>query len=924
MTITIKAPGLEGQTFEARLIIGGVPQPTVTITNYGNTPEAVEMTALAQRVTVLDGEITNPSAGRTVVRDDGTTLLDLTGIAEAQTITGEMPNGAQAIIVVPAAAQKHGHGNGVHYKLPLDANNRFICEPGQRHRKWYYSKSGAALTRAQIATAAGVSEATVTGAWLLTRPQYGGSAETAIHADLFSIVRAGLTADNQPTRSDWYFLECGYEYSWDWGGFSGEDELHPMRIASFGSGAEPVVRLFNNYLMLPFCVTQDVRVSYDSKGNYWRNWCHAFDHVTFTREHVFSQSSLNTMHECLSLTAWYSVPNSTETWPAGTPLAGTPRWTPQGGNYTSCIYGGMSEGLLIEGNLFDHAGWGEGYDYNGAVNAPQPPTMFSHNIYLSESCRDLTIRHNFLSRASSCGVQLRGGVHLEGNMLIDNNIAAAVNSFSGVNQFNNVLDNVAVSSGYKRVAYAEGGYDWGYDVNGPLSAMKGNVIAHRANPDDPAEVAAKPGTNWLYGVSTSAKLADDTQSWKWSSQNRGVEGIPAATLDQTTIQRRAGTRLGKASGTIDEYVDYVAAQPSYRTVVREDVRWFKEWFGKPLSTRTAPADLVFEPDVDFEGFRWDNRYNWSTGDLPGRNVADTVDLAGNRVLFGTVEANIAALKSGGGMLDVTSGKLTIGTLTDAASLILRVAGQAWIGGSIHPLSVMSTSGRLALTGETADLDLHAGGHAQALLGPDCTVPAGRSLILSGQQVRVGWDGTGTATLDIAGKLEFRRGIMVSANPGNPELIRHVYRHIGKTVTGSVSGFTGRVAAVERTTVRGIKFDIWLDEVVGTPVAGDVFNVAPTWAADGNDTPNPVTIVTVGATGVAPLQRIRSGAVGDGLVEPTVTATVNLAPTAQIVVPAGLPAGTYDLTGPGVTVVNNGASLPAGVTVTGGKLVLTVS
>ncbi|MGN7871058.1 hypothetical protein [Paracoccus sp. 22332] len=37
----------------------------------------------------------------------------------------------------------------------------------------------------------------------------------------------------------------------------------------------------------------------------------------------------------------------------------------------------------------------------------------------------------------------------------------------------------------------------------------------------------------------------------------------------------------------------------------------------------------------------------------------------------------------------------------------------------------------------------------------------------------------------------------------------------------------------------------------------------------------------------------------------------------------LPTGTYELTGPGITVVNNGATLPAGVSVTGGKLVLEV-
>ncbi|MFC3631360.1 hypothetical protein ACFOM8_18145 [Paracoccus angustae] len=65
-------------------------------------------------------------------------------------------------------------------------------------------------------------------------------------------------------------------------------------------------------------------------------------------------------------------------------------------------------------------------------------------------------------------------------------------------------------------------------------------------------------------------------------------------------------------------------------------------------------------------------------------------------------------------------------------------------------------------------------------------------------------------------------------------------------------------------------------------------------ADGTDEARVLTVLTVGAPGLAPLQRIRSGAVGTGLAEPTVAATLTLAPTARIVVPAGLPAGIEEL------------------------------
>lgn len=242
----------------------------------------------------------------------------------------------------------------------------------------------------------------------------------------------------------------------------------------------------------------------------------------------------------------------------------------------------------------------------------------------------------------------------------------------------------------------------------------------------------------------------------------------------------------------------------------------------------------------------------------------------------------------------------------------------------QPLSAEAVSGRLALTGAASALDLYAGGQAQVLLGPDATVPAGKALVVSGQRARVGWDGAGAAALTVAGRLEWRRGVEITVDPSSPSAIRYVHKHIGRTVTGSVSGFTARVAAVERITARGTRYKIWLCDAAGQPVVGDTFQVSPVKGEAGTDTPNTLTVSAVGAGGIVPLQRFRSGV--QGTTEPTVTATLTLAATAQIVVPAGLAAGTHDLTGAGVTVaaLPAGYALPAGVTLTAGKLVLAVS
>lgn len=874
----------------------------------------------AGHVNVVDGPVSNPSSGKAAARLDGQTTLNLLNDAGPSEVSVTLGKDYKAPVRTPARAQKRGHPSGVHYWLPLDSNNRFVCEPGEKHRKWYLSKSPIALTKAQIAVNAGVAESTVTAQWLLTRPQYGGSEETAISANMHEMLRVDI---GNPGRSDHWFLERGYDYSnLDWGGFNGQDELHPVKIGAWGLGADPIVNISSNFLMLPYAVVQDVKTVRFIDGNHksiksWYGFATIYDHIDAGYSFDLQWTTFTTVREATVLSPYKDFPVNID----------TGKWLANG-NHVTGIYSNEADSLLIDSCFIDHAGWKEGYDYNGDASKPQPVTKYSHAIYLQTGTLDVTVRGCLLSRSASGAFQLRSGIHAESNLLVDNNIQAAINSFSGENQFNNVIDNVAFSAGYRRVAYEEGGFNWGYDVKGPQSSMVGNVIAHRANPDDPAEIAAKPNGNWDYGVNLEfPHLVEDTQSWKWSNPvlARNVEGIDPAILDETTIWRFTGTKLGKTWASLQEMVDHVAALPIKGDFVREAVRWTKSRFGTPIPERATPANLTFYPDMRLEGFRWDNRYNWSTKDLPGAHIADGVDLGGNFVQFGNTNADIAALESNGGLLDVVSGKLKIGALSDAAEMTIRKAGQIWIGDAAHSLSVEAFGGRLALEGAVADLDLEAGGMAQILLGPDCTVPAGKSLVVSGQRACVGWDGTGNAALTIAGKLVFRRGIEVTTADGGSEKIRFVYKHICQEVIGSISGFQGRVAGVERASGRSEIYKVWFDDVNGTPQVGDVFTVQPLRNADGTETQNKITIGSVGTMGIVPLQCFRSGAIGNGLTVPTVTATVNLASTAQIIAPAGLPQGqSYDLTGPGVTVINNGATLPPGISLTGGKLVYTAA
>jgi len=83
------------------------------------------------------------------------------------------------------------------------------------------------------------------------------------------------------------------------------------------------------------------------------------------------------------------------------------------GGHSQGLYAYGVDGLLLEGNVFDHNGWSE--TVPGA-----PATIFNHNVYLASNNRNVVVRENVIANASSHGLQARSGGRVENNLFLDN------------------------------------------------------------------------------------------------------------------------------------------------------------------------------------------------------------------------------------------------------------------------------------------------------------------------------------------------------------------------------------------------------------------------------------------------------------------------------------------------------------------------
>src|SRR6056297_1984892 len=639
------------------LILDGVNHGTLTV-NPGNTMALV----------MTQSDFTGSQSFRyEATHTDGST--------STQTVNLNIQPGLQGA----------GWGTGEnHYMLATDADDRVIVEHGEVHTKVYVSGSNDALSVAEIAQVEGVSQSSVNGAWL-AQNGYGQSEDLALDES------AGLMLWNHVTphdagisTSNWLLLERGYEYdglSRVLRGVEGESELHPVYMGAWGEGERPelTTQFISNNESVANAVIQDIHFSNGFTLN--------------GAENVIIDSSQFTNDESAIMSgSGVTIRNSDYTDIFRQQSLNGGNWE-AGSDRIQAIDASNMDGLLLEGSLFDHTGWEEGYDYYGSGSSPQWPSMFSHNVYIDNNNLDVTVRDIITMRASSFGLKVRSGGFIEDNVILDNNIGVEFlgGDFYGagnIGEYTLFADNLVTSGAYKH-AERVGARAWGVDASGELSSLVDNIIAHMADPDNPAEIAAKTGhSSWGYQNRSGGEYYyDDTIVYNWAG-NTNLGDLDTSALDQTTIQLFTEQLLGAGNGTIEDLANFLRAQAAdgmYNDTIDADaiIAWFQQGFGLYEAPRSAAETVRFIPNDLGDGVRWDNRLNWTTNDLPGSVAGDSADLGGNTVIFNG-NVTIDELEFGpSGRLELYGGRLTaegMATSGSGGEVLVSDAGQLWADG----------------------------------------------------------------------------------------------------------------------------------------------------------------------------------------------------------------------------------------------------
>ncbi|WP_207101618.1 right-handed parallel beta-helix repeat-containing protein [Paracoccus shandongensis] len=666
----------------------------------------------------------------------------------------------EAKVDVTAGQQQNGWGLGQVYMLAEDARGELVVEHGENHRKVHLTEGAHGLTATEIARIEGVKAQDITVDWLIKHPQYGATPDKALDTELGMKLWDKITG--WTTNSNWLLFERGYQYDGTTRlitrGTNGESPLNPVFIGAYGEGTDPkitnAVQLYQEDSKHVVLQGVDITSAMVLQGG----------NLLFDRITVSGEGGLNIQNAAGFTLLDSDITDVTRK----SPVSADAIWQPHI-NRMAGAYIANSDGVLLKDNLFDHNGWGEGYDPNLSSKAPQPPSMYSQNLYLQADNLDVTLRDNITMRGASFGAQVRSGGFVEGNSFIDNN--AALNFMGGsyegaghVGNYTLLLDNLVTSAGHKRVSHSEGGLSIGVDGGGSTqSAYVGNIVAHLADPNNAKEIAAKSVLHYAFSAGKNVAY-DDTIVYNWTkagdtnpdNATRNVDGLSKGVLDQTTIQNFTAQMLGTKTATIADLANHLRAQAAGKLdhVVDADVinAFFRKGFGLDTTLRADAETLRFVPDDRADGLRWDNRLNWSTGDLPGTQDGDSVDLGGNRVLFGSQTMTVDDFIFGDfGQLKATSGRLDIGgdMATAATGNLIQIdnAGQVWVDGyrDSDLLAIDMAGGRFANTGTFAgETRISVSEDAQLLLataGGRFDLAAGSSLTITGSKAKIGFDGS---------------------------------------------------------------------------------------------------------------------------------------------------------------------------------------
>jgi hypothetical protein len=610
-------------------------------------------------------------------------------------------------------------GVGDHYKLPTDPEGWTIVEPGKLHRKIYAAADG-------------------------TRDASGLSPDSPV--DLKTgcrMIRAG--------SSDWLLLRRGDTF--DQGvslgeNMLGESPLTPIYIGAYGEGPRPIIRgvgAIKSYRRGNIAI-RDLHMQ---QGGLKLMGSGQLRNLLIENVLMDNASGAVMTPRCVTIRRCV-IKNCHHDQPKRAKREPDVGWArDQLGNRHQGLFANSVRGLLIEENVLDHNGWEDGYvESGGGPDDPQPPSMFSHNLYLSTENRDLTVRGNLNARAASQALRDGSGQFYVGNVMIANNIGGYSGPDDGDGNFTTFADNVLVHPAAKRGPKI-GGRGWGWsmkDVAGSQAIR--NIFAHAAEGQDDL------GLKLTAGV-----LVEDYVRYQWHShEDLNPTGQPFPDPDRTIMSY--DREFGSGKGTLEAFMAEATAQQKgnwRRQYTAESlVEYFQKGFGIWPGRRTEAATVAFTAKGG-DQVRWDNWRNWSTGDLP--LDGDAVQIDGREVYYsGTLALRTLDLGSSG-VLRIHQGRLTLDDprgLTAAApggSVHLDRSGYLILNGFANetPIDFLVRNGRLENRGNIdadAKLRIEATGGELRLAGDGNAVRLGResSLKLLGQSVNAGYFGNTSGTI----------------------------------------------------------------------------------------------------------------------------------------------------------------------------------
>lgn len=869
----------------------------------------------------------NPSASGhpSVPQVDGKYTLDLRNSTAVPDVI--FNDGPRIVKLDPIPSlMGRGWGEGEHYYLPVDAENKTVVEPGRNHRKVHVTaNTETQWTADKIAAAEGISVSAVGTTWLKGQTKYGSMThplEPVFGMTLFN----SLLTDSPRGSSHWFLMERGQTYEKSLtlglaGGVQGESLLHPILVGAWGVGPRPIHLggLGKSNRSARFILYRDIEfMGGVGDGNNTHILYESIKAKEIGKDHQ-SGFSMLTLRNCEAMDNHHEVP-----------VNGAADWQATRNNRIGTMYVTSISHMLFDGCHWSMGGWAEGYDPNNGPG-PQPPSMFSHNIYADTRSYDATVRDCLSDRPASMGYMMRAGAQMYDNIAMDCGVAIQV--LGGVYQdegpiayYSLLLGNLIHRAAVHYPVRDIGARAWARS-QAAAAAWVDNIIAHAVDPNNPEEIAHKyglipPGSSHYLTLDRVGSQwhrldYDNTVIVNWGGmpeQNVAVSAEQAANITAVNWYRE---KSGNSAATIADFYAYTRVTPT-RELVHELLTYFRQGLNAfYMAPRTAATAITFRPDERGEGYRWDNRLNWTSGDIPGAvHAGDTVDLHGNDVRFGNHTAQVASLTLGGGVLDVVSGRLVTPTITGPGRVMVRKCGQLVTDEDVLTgIPVGVNGGRMRYGAAVTSDDLTIYGRSETLLGQNFTLPAGKVLSIESGLPLVGWDGTGAATLHLNGTLRLKSA---------PVLVATTYNTVaggGADATVWTTGDedltltwdSGSTKVADMARIFDSRRELTMHDWSAVPAVGIVV---------GKD-----TVAEITAT-MPTIRRFRSGV--HGPVDPTVTPTVELAGPLELDLTA-MVAGTYPLieatiTGAfsGLTVTNLAPTLDATVTVTGSGVTLTLA